>query len=277
VQAILSTRTFGRALRIVAETTSTNALASALAQAGASHGTVVVAETQSGGRGRLGRRWHSPPGQNLYSSIIVRPPPPADQPALWLSWIPLLSASAAARAIQVVGGLRPSVKWPNDILLGSRKLGGILCESAGIGTPQGAVVVGIGLNVNIRSQQFPDELRETATSMAIEAGRPFDRAAVLAALLSELEIRCDALFSGDRAGLRDEYKVRCSTLGRPIRVTLADGKSLEGRAVDIDDDGSLRIIPASSLDAPPTEHVSLRAGDVTHVREPRNDPHVAGR
>ena len=194
VTMALCTKTLGRSLHILDETPSTNSAALALAQGGSSDGTVVVADTQTSGRGRLGRPWYSPPGKNLYCSIILRRNLPPDQISRWLSWVPLLSAVAVSRAIQVISGLRPSLKWPNDIFIEQRKAGGLLCESSGTGTANGVVIVGIGLNVNMWRDAFPADLRDLATSVAAEAGRPFDRAVLLAALLSELELRYEAFF-----------------------------------------------------------------------------------
>ena len=116
VQQALSTKAFGRTLHLLEGTSSTNTVAMTLGQEGASHGTVVVAETQTAGRGRSGRQWYSPPGKNLYCSVVLRSMPSPDQLALWLSWIPLIAGLAAVRAVQTTAALHPSVKWPNDIL-----------------------------------------------------------------------------------------------------------------------------------------------------------------
>lgn len=267
IRAALSTNIFGRMLHLLDEVSSTNTVAAGLAQDGAPHGTVIVAEAQSAGRGRLGRQWHSPPGKNLYCSIILRPHPLPDQLPLWLSWIPLLCAVAAARTVQVVATLHPSVKWPNDIFVGPRKVGGLLCESSGAGTSSIFVLVGIGLNVNIRTHDFPETLRDHATSMAIEANRPFDRISVLSTLLSELEIRYETLVSGHLADLVDEYRMRCSTLGRWVRISLVGNDTLEGLAESIAGDGSLRIARGGSSAGLHGEGiVHVRAGDVVHLR-----------
>lgn len=267
VQSALSTRVLGRTLRVLYETSSTNTIAVALAQGGAPDGTVVVAESQTAGRGRLGRQWYSPPGTNLYCSIILRTAPTPDRLAQWLSWVPLISAVATTHAVQSVSALRPSVKWPNDILLGPRKLAGLLCESGGWGTPLAFVVVGIGINVNSRPETFPPDLREQATSMIAEAGRPFDRAALLAALLSELETRCATFLSGKSADVMQEYRACCSTLGRRVRINLTSGGSMEGWAKTIAPDGSLRIICEALPDGSSTGSVvDIRAGDVVHLR-----------
>ena len=270
VTMALCTKTLGRSLHILDEAPSTNSVAMALAQDDAPDGTVVVADTQTSGRGRLGRPWYSPPGKNLYCSIILRRRPSPDQISRWLSWIPLLSAVAVARAIQVVSGLRPSLKWPNDVLIEQRKTGGLLCESNGTGTANGFVIVGIGLNVNMWRDAFPDNLRDLATSLAAEAGRPFDRAVLLAALLSELELRSEAFFSGS-TDIRHDYELRCATIGQRVRVDTANGNCIEGQADAIGDDGSLQVV-ADSLQDPGTLRtpVSIRAGDVVHLRRDVN-------
>ncbi len=260
IQRALSTQSFGRTLHVLEEVTSTNTAAATLAQESAPHGTVVVAESQTAGRGRLGRHWHSPSGKNLYCSVLLRTMPTREQQPLWLSWIPLIAALAVGRAVQVVANLKPSVKWPNDILIGNRKLGGILCESSGVGTAHATVIVGIGLNVNIRRDEFPDELREIATSLAIESQRPCDRTALLATLLAELETRYESFLAGNHGDILKEYMLRCSTIGRRVRIELAHGEQMDGTAESIQTDGSLRIIRDDRTT------VDIRAGDVIHLR-----------
>lgn len=263
IQALLQTNTFGRTLHVLQETASTNGDAMALAQQGAEDGTVVVAERQTAGKGRLGRRWYSPPGDNLYCSVILRRmPTPAELPR-WLSVVPLMAAVAVARAVQAVTGLRPSLKWPNDILIGDRKLGGLLCESSVAGPARTFVVVGIGLNVNTGRESFPEEIREIATSLAAEAGRPFDRAPLLAALLSELEAHADALLTRPPETFLSGYARLCSTLGRRVRVRLADGETIEGQADSLAPDGSLRIIRDQAQGGGLLE---VRVGDIIHLR-----------
>jgi BirA family biotin operon repressor/biotin-[acetyl-CoA-carboxylase] ligase len=271
VTIALCTKTLGRSLHILDETPSTNSAALALALDGALDGTVVVADSQTCGRGRLGRQWYSPPGKNLYCSIILRRAISPDQVSRWLSWAPLLSAIAVSRAIQVISGLRPSLKWPNDILMEQRKIGGLLCESSGTGTPNAFVIVGIGLNVNMWRDAFPDDLRDLATSLAAEAGRPFDRAVLLATLLSELELRYEAFLSGAVSDIQYEYALRCATLGQRVRVEMTNGEfgeCIEGQAVSIGDDGSLQVI-ANNVGDPFTRGtpVAIRAGDIVHVRK----------
>nr|MBI3614413.1 biotin--[acetyl-CoA-carboxylase] ligase [Nitrospirota bacterium] len=262
IQALLRTKKFGRTLHVLQETTSTNQEAMKLAQQGAPDGTVLVAETQTAGKGRLGRSWYSPPGENLYCSVILRNRP-ADDLAGWLSVLPLLSAVAVARAVQRVNDLKPSLKWPNDILVGDRKLGGLLCESSLSGPSTTFVVVGIGLNVNGSREGFPEDIRDLATSIAAETGRQCDRASLLAAILLELELYSEALPTRPPDTFLGEYARLCATLGRRVRVSLSEGQIIEGLADSIAPDGSLRVVrePASGGGM-----VEVRAGDVMHLR-----------
>ncbi len=263
VRALLQTRTLGWALHILEETDSTNTAALALAQQGAGHGTVLAADRQTAGRGRLGRHWFSPPGENLYCSVILRRTPPGDHRWDDLSWLPLISAVAAAHAIRKVAGLHPSLKWPNDILVGERKVGGILCEGGGASSQNVYVVVGIGINVNTRRESFPEDLRSLATSLRSATDRQVNRAALLAGWLAELEARSDALLAGRLKELGLEYEALCSTLGRRVRVNLAGGQVVEGRADSLGPDGSLRVSPEAE---PAGTLVEIRVGDVVHLR-----------
>lgn len=260
IQRVLTTATLGRTLHVLDSTSSTNTLAVSLAQQDAPHGTVVVAESQTAGRGRLGRHWYSPPGKNLYCSVLLRVPVSRDRVGAWLSWTPLIAPLAAAQAVRAVARLASSVKWPNDVLVGNRKVGGVLCESGDLHAAAPYVVVGLGLNVNIEAGEFPEELREIATSLAMEAGQSFDRAVLLAAFLSELEVRCDAFLAGRDADLHREYEQRCSTVGRRVQVELAHGERVEGLAESIQRDGALRVVRDGRLP------VDIRTGDVVHLR-----------
>jgi BirA family biotin operon repressor/biotin-[acetyl-CoA-carboxylase] ligase len=266
VLACLRTQSLGRGLQILEETTSTNSEAANLAQLGIEHGTVVVAERQTEGKGRLGRTWHSPAGGNLYCSVILKASTPRNQPPAGLSLIPLVAAVAIARAVQTVTALQPMVKWPNDLLVRQRKVGGVLCESGVAGRQHLYVIVGIGLNVNVPRERFPEALREGATSLLSEAGHSVDRAALLASLLFELEQRVDGLLDNLNdmpSPLLDEYTGLCCTLGQKVRVTLADGGYVEGMAERIVMDGSLRIVRDQASGG---GRVDVHAGDVVHLR-----------
>ncbi|HLL08245.1 MAG TPA: biotin--[acetyl-CoA-carboxylase] ligase [Nocardioidaceae bacterium] len=241
-------------LRVVAELASTNAELARLARAGAPQGTVVVAEHQSAGRGRLGRSWDTQPRAGLTFSLLVRPDGVAA--GRW-PWLPLLAGVAVAETGRREAEVDTALKWPNDVLVGGRKLAGVLLERVE-GPAGAAAVVGIGLNVSARRDELPAE----ATSLALEEGTMLDRSVLLRALLRTF----GALYTdwvrtgGDPAhGLADAYTRRCATLGRTVTVDLPDGGKLTGLARSVDDQGRLLVDSAGRLAA-------LSAGDVTHVR-----------
>jgi BirA family transcriptional regulator, biotin operon repressor / biotin---[acetyl-CoA-carboxylase] ligase len=261
IRAHLKTREIGTPLSIHDEIDSTNRLLADLARTGASHGTVVVAESQTAGRGRLGRSWISPRGVNLYASILLTPTqaPPA------ISWIPLLAAMTVVRTITGLTGLHVTVKWPNDVLVSrdgeGRKLAGILVEAIGNGQPgRRGVVVGIGINVNMPPEAFPEDLRSSATSLLIETGHPVARAPLLAALLGELERLYDQLCDQGTSGIAAAYETICVTLGKRVRVELAGSGQVEGTAEGLAPDGALRLRTGEG------KILEIRAGDVVHLR-----------
>jgi BirA family biotin operon repressor/biotin-[acetyl-CoA-carboxylase] ligase len=254
IQRRLTTRAIGAHLVVYDEVDSTNRAAAALASNKAPHGTVVVAETQTQGRGRLGRVWISPPGVNLYFSILLHPPAPPRT----ATWLPLSTALAVVRAINQVTGLACRLKWPNDIIVDqthpSLKLAGVLAEAA-----DSQVVVGIGVNVNMVSDAMPLELRSIATSILMETGRWVDRVDLLAHILEEVE----QIYETGHSSLDESmsaYRACCSTLGKPVQVKLVGGSVLEGLAEAIATDGALclRRRDGSLLE--------IRAGDVVHLR-----------
>ncbi len=229
---------------------STNAVAAAAAARGAPEIGVVVADAQTAGRGRHGRRWQSPPGASLLLSLLVRPvvPPAA------VSLLPLLTGLALAETVDRCGPALPvALKWPNDLLLGSRKAAGILVE----GLPGGAAVVGIGVNVDWRGVERGAELAG-ATSLA-EAGAAVDRWALLADLVSGFARRYRA-WQALPAAFLDGYRARCTTLGRPVMVTRRAGDTVTGVATAVRVDGALIV----RVDDGGT--VAVTAGDVEHLR-----------
>jgi BirA family transcriptional regulator, biotin operon repressor / biotin---[acetyl-CoA-carboxylase] ligase len=182
VTPLLTTQFVGRPLLYTYETDSTNSLAAQHAQAGAAQGTTIVADTQSAGRGRLHREWHSPPGTSLYFSIILRP---AVAPAL-VAQLPMVAAVALLQALdRHAPDIGAGVKWPNDILVGGRKLCGILCESEAETDIVHHVIIGMGVNVN--TPEFPPELADVATSLRMETGGDASRPELLADVLSAFE------------------------------------------------------------------------------------------
>lgn len=229
----------GFELHVVDSTESTNADVASAARSGAPEGLVVAAEFQNGGRGRLSRTWVSPPRAGLTFSVLLRPPTLS-------GWLPLLVGVAVVRALRERGGVQATVKWPNDVLVGDRKLAGILCEHV---APD-AVVVGIGLNVSTRVEELPGP---PATSLMLEQGIT-DRAVLLPAILRSLA-GAYAGWRADPSALSPAYRSVSSTLDRLVRLSLPDGSTVEGVAAGLDDDG--RII---------VNGTAYGAGDVVHLR-----------
>lgn len=231
----LGTELFGRRLIAVATTGSTNDLASDAARGGASEGTVVIAEAQTAGRGRLGRAWQSEPGINLYMSVLLRPElGPAEAPRL-----SLLAGVAVAEALEAEG-LEVSIKWPNDILVGRRKIAGILTEMEAEADRVRAVVVGIGVNLNSTEDDFLPELRDKATSVLIESGHRADRPAFAARLLGSFERHYRDFSRQGLAAVVADWNRRSCLDGQRVRVTQA-GATVEGLCVGIDSDGALLV------------------------------------
>ena len=220
----------------VAEVGSTNREVAALARQGAPDGVVLVADHQSQGRGRRGRTWDAPPGTSLLVSVLLRPTSP--------HLAAMATGLAAVQACADVAGVAASLKWPNDLLAGPDKLGGILAELV-----DGAVVVGLGVNVD-----WDIPLPAGAVDLRRLAGRPVDRSQLLVGFLLALDDRCrrpaDAVLA--------EYRTRCVTLGRPVRVELGP-ESVAGTATAVDDHGRLVV------EAGPARRV-IAAGDVVHLR-----------
>ena len=215
---------------------STNAVVAERARAGEPHGLVVVAEEQTQGRGRLDRSWVSPPRAGLTVSVLLRPDLPPDR----LGWVPLLGGLAVAQALRRRCEVDAVLKWPNDVLVDGFKVGGLLAEAVGT-----AVVLGIGLNVTTRREELPVP---EATSLALVGAAVTDRDTLLRAVLRSL-----ADVFGDRTYA--SYRELCSTLGRPVRVELPGGTSVEGTAEAVDDEGRLVV-----------DGTPYAAGDVVHLR-----------
>lgn len=265
IQGHLSTRCLGRRIELHERIESTNREAVALGQAGMEHGVLVLADAQTAGRGRMGRSWFSPSGVNLYGSLIVRTAVDAERLAEWLSWLPLMAALAAAEAMEHAGTPRVAVKWPNDLLIQERKVGGILCESGSSRRAGPFQVIGLGLNVNGALEDFPDELRSFATTIRHENGGFTDRNRLMAQLLNELESRLDTFLSCGRDTIVLAYRQRCATVGKTVKAVLADGTEQIGVAEAVEQDGSLTLIQRAFPAAPPTLR-QLRAADIMHLR-----------
>jgi BirA family transcriptional regulator, biotin operon repressor / biotin---[acetyl-CoA-carboxylase] ligase len=238
VAAALSTRRLGRRYRLLATCASTSdeVMSEARAEPAGEEGLVVAADTQTGGRGRQGRLWHSPPGENLYFSLLLRP----DVSAGLVPPLTLLVGAVLAEVVAAAGA-HPRLKWPNDLLLptaaGLRKAGGILTEMGTLGGQVRQVVVGVGLNVHAAA--FPPDLADRATSLRLSTGRSFDRAQLLAALLNALEPAYDRFVDAGPAEGIARWRA-LAALGLRCRIE-RDGGIVEGNAVDVDEDGALLV------------------------------------
>src|SRR5512138_2373785 len=234
LRPLLNTHDVGQVIHWYEEIGSTNDRAKELADAGAEHGEVVVAEAQTAGRGRRGRTWASPARKNLYLSVVLRPDlPPARAPELTL-----VASVALCDAIRQAG-VEAGIKWPNDLLAGGRKIAGVLTELAAEPDRVHWVVLGAGVNVNARPEDFPEELRADATSVLIERRQPAPRALLAAACLTALESWIDRHAEEGFAPIRDAWRERSVTLGREVLVKEgnAGGRELAGVAEDIDATG----------------------------------------
>lgn len=239
-------------VRRFASIDSTNTALLAAARDGAAEGLVYVADHQTAGRGRLDRRWEAPPGSSLLVSVLLRPSiAPADAHRVTAA-----VGLAASDACASVARFDARLKWPNDLVVDDRKLGGILAEAVVEGGRVRAVVVGMGLNVNWPSP-LPDDLAATATACNLVAGHEVDRDALLDAFLDRLGARYDAL---DSASTLDDVRARSATLGRDVRVELPGDRVLVGRAADLADDGALLV------ETRPGEVIRVSVGDVVHLR-----------
>jgi BirA family biotin operon repressor/biotin-[acetyl-CoA-carboxylase] ligase len=234
------------------EVGSTQRVAAEMAEDGAAQGTIVVAELQTAGRGRMGRSWHSPPGVNLYCTTILRPSMPlAEVPRL-----SLVAGVAAAEALETVAPEIVSLKWPNDIWLRRRKTGGIIAEAVTDSRQRlSCVLLGIGINVNLALEDVPEDLREKATSVRIATGRPCDRIELAAALFNRLNTRYMETEKGGFAAVKPAYEGYMALKGRRVAVDDA-GTSVEGTIEGIDDDGALMLATANGS-------VRILTGDIT--------------
>ena len=214
---------------------STNTRAKEMAANGAPHGTVLIADMQTGGRGRMGRSFHSPAGSGIYLSMILRP----NCPATALMHLTCAVAVAAADGIEAVTAMRPGIKWTNDLVVGKRKLGGILTELSvnSAGNVEYAIV-GIGINCSQTAADFPADIRNIATSLQLCTGKSFDRAAVIAQILVALEKMSVNLL--DPAAALTQYRRDCVTIGNEISVVRGD-EIRHGTALNVDESGALVV------------------------------------
>jgi BirA family transcriptional regulator, biotin operon repressor / biotin---[acetyl-CoA-carboxylase] ligase len=237
VRTQLKDSRIGGRLEFFKLTASTNADAFRLAEEGAAEGTVVLADSQTGGKGRRGRAWSSPAGVNLYCSVVLRPSiMPHEAPQLTF-----LSAVAAARAIELTTKLTPEIKWPNDLLVSGKKVAGLLNEMSAETDGINFVILGIGINLNMTAELFPDDLRHPATSLLMESGVRVDRSLFAATMLNELD-RLYADFLAHGFGpVREEWQRRCNANGRQVLVNDSGTECIGGRFIGIDSDGAMLL------------------------------------
>jgi BirA family biotin operon repressor/biotin-[acetyl-CoA-carboxylase] ligase len=256
-RALITSGALWTALDVVDVTGSTNSDLAARAREGRlAEGTVLVAEKQTAGRGRLDRGWAAPSRSGLFFSVALRP---AEVPIARWGWLPLLAGVATASALARTAGVDTALKWPNDLLVTvggeERKTGGILAERAG-----DCVVVGIGINVSLREEELPVP---TASSLALAGSPVTDRDPLLRAVLRELATWYgrwrDAGGDPSVSRLQEVYAAGCATLGREVRAELPGGREIAGRAVAVDGDGRLVVATGEGEQA-------VAAGDVVHVR-----------
>jgi len=246
------TNVIGRDIRVFEETTSTNDVIEKLARDQVKEGAVVFAESQTKGRGRMGRKWISPARKGLWFSILLRPnltPQEATQ-------LTVASATALRRAIEDNTGVKAKIKWPNDILIGRKKVAGILTELSAELDRVKHIILGIGVDVNLTATEFPQDLRKIATSLKIESGKTISRAELAVKILRELDADYARVCSGKFESVAHEWEEQCGTIGHLVTIQVGDRK-INGRAESLDDDGALLLR---------TEHGTLErviGGDVT--------------
>lgn len=257
LQRVVSGHPLVSRLHLFPEVGSTNDEALRLARGGAPSGTLVVADRQTAGRGRHGRRWESPGGLGLWFSLLVRP----DLPLNRAFGVTAAAAVALATLIPEFTGRVAGIRWPNDLLVGPRKVAGLLAELAGRGERVDFVVLGVGLNVGQGEHDFPAEIRAEATSLSLLAGHPLDRSAALDRFLAHFATWCASLTQDDGAGVRREWVRLAPMIGQDVRVDLGGEPSerFTGRAAGLAEDGALVI-------ATPGGERLVRAADVRLLR-----------
>lgn len=232
----IDTRRFGQELRVLMSTASTQQVAMELAESGMAEGLTVLAEEQTGGRGRFGRKWFSPPGKGIWMSIVLRP----QQPLQYTSQLTLVTGVAVCRAIRQCTGVQAEIKWPNDLLVNGRKLCGILLESAVEDQRLRYCIAGIGIDVNLEAEDYPEELKGVATSLRLESGKVINRRELIAVILSELESLYDLYAEQGFTPIAALWEALSVSLGRRIRSVIR-GETVEGTAMGLDTSGALLL------------------------------------
>jgi BirA family biotin operon repressor/biotin-[acetyl-CoA-carboxylase] ligase len=251
LNACLQTKVMGRVLHLFDEIDSTQTAAHQLVAQGAAEGTLVIAEKQTAGRGRMGRKWHSPKGKGIWMSLVLEPRIPVH----FSPQLTLLAAVALCRAIQQVVPIDVGIKWPNDLLVNGKKISGVLLETRAEDERLQYIVAGIGIGVNLKPEDYPEELKALATSLAIESGQTVDREKLICAVLKEFEELYELYHQQGFTPIRLLWEALTVSLHRPIRVHTSNGP-VEGVAESIDDMGALTVRLAGG------ETMKVYSGDV---------------
>jgi BirA family biotin operon repressor/biotin-[acetyl-CoA-carboxylase] ligase len=249
--SMLKTKSLGQVLRIYDEVDSTQNIAHDLVRQGAAEGTLILAEQQTAGRGRMGRAWHSPKSKGIWMSLILKP-------KISLQFTPhltLLTAVALCRALQPYVPHKVGIKWPNDLLIRERKVSGILLESSAEDVRLNYVIAGIGVSANLTEEDFPEELRDKATSLFIESGQLVDREQLICSFLEQIEALLELYIQQGFAPIRTLWEALSITLNQSIRVQTADGW-IEGVAKSINEMGALMVSPHDG------QTLKLYSGDI---------------
>lgn len=233
----LRTRTFGRRLKIVEVTTSTQEEVRLLAEEGAPSGALVLAEEQTGGRGRQGRKWFSPPRKGVWMSLLLRP----DRPLSFAPQLTLLIAVAVCRAIRKTSGVDAGIKWPNDLLVQGKKVCGILVESVSEDERIRYCIAGIGIDVNVEADELPADLQTVATSLKIESGRSQDRVALITAVMNELEELYTLYEQEGFTPIKHLWEALSIMLGKRVAIKTPQGE-VSGVADALDESGALILL-----------------------------------
>lgn len=259
----LETQWLARRIYYLREVDSTNRFAADLARAGEPHGTLVVSDYQTGGRGRWDRRWESPAGKNVLFSLVLRP----EVETYAILPVTLVFSVAVAETLDAITGREAGVKWPNDVFVEGKKICGILSEGVSKGRVAVFVIVGIGVNVNMGTEDFPEEIRARSCSCRSLTGLTWDRADVLARLLSALERGYDEFAREGFVKIAPRYMSRLSILGKTVRFEKSGAESV-GRVLDVGTDGSLIVETADGRMALREQEVSLHC-DGGESNDPR--------
>ncbi len=250
------TQVIGKKVHVFDQLDSTNWEAYRIAREGGEEGELVIADRQLRGKGRLGRTWFSPPGVNLYVSVILRPPIDLRN----APFITLMAAVATAQAVKEISGLRPRIKWPNDLLISDKKVAGLLNETRGKAGKVDFVILGIGINVNMTLEMMPEEIRSMATSLREELGYEVSRAGFLRVLTREIERQYQVLLTGETGRILRQWEDFSQMVGTLVEMKSFD-EVIRGKVEGIDPDGSLL------LRAPDGSKRRIIAGDISPLGE----------